>query len=245
MPERVLDWRNPHPDPRSATFMVAPPTLVDRTKAKAWAGPYVRLDQGQEGACVGFGTTTEAMSTPVRVRPPGYVSTRVGGAAAANTFAQAVYRSAQKLDPWAGEDYDGTDVNSGMKVMRAVGYCTGWRWCSGVPDLVDTLISDGPVVIGVPWLSHMFTPGPFGVMDVSGTVEGGHCICLTGWYPSWHGQGSVLRARNSWGPDWGVDGDCFFPLAGMTQLLVGTPETGPGEAAVPIGRAMGSTRWPP
>lgn len=61
-------------------------------------------DQGQEGACVGFGCS-RAMSLLNRTRYDG----------------QWLYHTAQENDEWPGEDYDGTSVRAGLDVLRAVG----------------------------------------------------------------------------------------------------------------------------
>lgn len=241
MPERKLDWRNPRPDLRNTQFPIRSLLQVaaDRSRAKAWAGPYVRLDQGREGACVGFGWTTELMSTPVRVRPPGY-SVSSSGTEAANQFASGIYHAAQAIDEWPGEDYDGTSVLAGAKIVRSRGFIEGYRWAFSIDDVVDSVILNGPVVIGVPWFESMYYTDDRGLVEVSGDLVGGHCLTLTGYYPTYPGTNGkpVLRWRNSWGTSYGVDGDGFIRLSDLDALLTGTPETGEGEACVPVGRLL-------
>lgn len=242
MPERKLDWINPRPDLRNTQFPIRSllPATADRSRPKAWAGPYVRLDQGQEGACVGFGWTTELMSNPVRVRPPGY-STSPSGVRAANSYAAALYHQAQQIDEWPGEDYDGTSVLAGAKVVRSRGLIEGYRWAFSTDDVVDSLILTGPVVIGVPWFYSMYDTDADGIVHVDGELVGGHCICITGYYPRIKGSGGqpVMRWRNSWGDSYGLNGDAYVKVSDLDALLQGTPETGPGEACVPLGRSYG------
>lgn len=233
MPDRKLDWVNTNPDPRNAHFPLAA-GIVDTSRPKAWAGPYVRLDQGPDGACVGFGWTIEAMSSPVRARPGGYR----GKVSEANFFAFDVYRTAQTVDEWPGESYEGTSVNAGAKVMRDRAFITGWNWANGINDVIAALITEGPVVLGIPWMDTMFDTDANGLLTVGGSVAGGHCICATGWYPRLWG-GPAIRLRQSWGAEWGNKGDCFIRPDDLAALLHGTAETGPGEAAVPVGRGYG------
>lgn len=227
MPDRTFDWR-PSTDPRNDEHLSRPllATNIPR-RAKAWTGPYWRIDQGSDGACVGFGWTIEAMSKPIVFRPSPYSKSD------AEAFAIARYHEAQRLDEWAGEDYDGSSVNGGAKAMRAEGYITGWKWHRSVDDVIDALLTDGPQVMGSDWRSGMFTPDAgTGIIHATGGVAGGHCYCLTGYYPSWHGR-EVVRLRNSWGR-WGQNGDAYLPVEDLRSLW-----SDGAEAAMPIGRSYG------
>lgn len=227
MPDRTFDWR-PSTDPRNEQHLSRPllATNIPR-RAKAWQGPYIRIDQGPDGACVGFGWTNEAMSTPVRFRPKPYTFT------GANAFAVDRYHEAQRLDEWAGEAYEGSSVNGGAKAMRAAGYITGWKWHRSVDDVIDALITDGPQVVGSDFRQGMFYPDAgTGIIHATGSVAGGHCYCLTAYYPSWHGR-EVVRLRNSWGR-WGANGDAYLPVEDLRSLW-----SDGAEAAMPIGRSYG------
>jgi len=89
----------PEFDERSRMFLVR--DQIKSTKPivnKIWDVP-VWLDQGQEGACVGFGFSHELLGDPVAV-------TGINDA-----FARALYKHIQTRDPWPGEcvDYE-TDI---------------------------------------------------------------------------------------------------------------------------------------
>jgi hypothetical protein len=63
------------------------------------------LDQGKEGACVGFAWSHELAAYPVRVEVD-------------DEFARSkIYAEAQKIDEWPGEAYHGTSVLAGAKVV--------------------------------------------------------------------------------------------------------------------------------
>lgn len=65
----------------------------------------VFYDQGSEGACVGF-SVSRAATWLNRKRYD----------------ARWLYREAQKIDYWEGEDYEGTSVRAGMEVLRDEGH---------------------------------------------------------------------------------------------------------------------------
>jgi hypothetical protein len=101
----------------------------------------VHLDQGQEGACVGFGWAHEAAARPV-VRP------------ATEADAEAIYRRAQQLDGFP-DDQDGSSVLAGAKATRERGWLGTYRWAFSLNDVLATVGWLGPVVIGVNWYTGM------------------------------------------------------------------------------------------
>jgi hypothetical protein len=232
--ERTFDWA-PHHDPRSREFPVrtALPArrlrrrLTRRSSIRWWASHHV-LDQGAEGACVGFGWTQEAMAMPVRIHPDD-----------PHEFARSVYSEAQFIDEWPGEAYEGTSVLAGAKIMQRHGYIDGYRWAFSIDDVIDALLYLGPVVIGIPWYESMYETRPSGLVEVGGRLVGGHCIVLVGyqsstWLPgeSIRERHEVFRWRNSWGKSYGKRGDGFVRRADLERLLADQ-----GEACVPMGRS--------
>lgn len=188
------------------------------------------LDQGQEGACVGFGWSHEIAAYP-----------KVSETS--NEFARHLYWDAQRVDPWEGGSYtgaspvyEGTSVLAGAQVLKARGYIEEYRWAFSVDDVLRALSHEGPVVIGVPWMDSMHEPDPDGLLDISGVPIGGHCCLVRGHQTKRRLRAArryshVVRIRNSWGPDWGVGGDGFLEVHDLERLL----RMG-GEACVPIGR---------
>ena len=218
----------PRHDERSLNYPVRALTAGRKRPSQVWWGsPKEKLDQGREGACVGFAWTNELLALPVRsVLPqPG------------NAFALNVYRSAQKIDQWEGEAYEGTSVLAGAKVLQLGGWIQGYRWAFSVDEVLDALAFLGPVVVGVPWLEGMYRTSADGLVRVEGRKVGGHAILLTGF--GWRRFGGrfggerlfVVRWRNSWGGSYGVGGDGFVRVEDLGLLLRDV-----GEACVPVGR---------
>ena len=167
---------------------------------------------------MGFAWTHELAAVPYDIR------------GLTDSNARAAYREAQKIDQWPGEDYSGTSVIAGAKVVQAKGYMREYRWVFGIDDLMATLSNHGPVVLGIPWLRSMYAPDERGVLEVTGEPIGGHAILARGLLLKRFGR-PVIRLRNSWGRDWGYDGDCFVYAEDLERLL----KMG-GEACVPVGR---------
>jgi hypothetical protein len=98
-----------------------------------------------------------------------------------NDIALMIYREAQKIDEWAGEDYDGTSVLAGMKVLHRMGLITEYRWAgagtqTALDDLVRAIAYKGPAGLGIPWYTGMFRPESDGRLRVTGQIEGYHAI---------------------------------------------------------------------
>ena len=214
--------RVPFFDPRSRAYPIAE-VVPETLRSRSWpCRP--RLDQGREGACVGFAWSHELAATP-----------KVVGVD--NDYAQRLYREAQTVDEWAGESYEGSSVLAGAKVVQSRGLIESYRWSFGIDDLLRALSHAGPVVIGIPWLYGMYYPRPSGLVDVHGGEVGGHALLTRGVILSGKVSGEprqpvpLVRCRNSWGVEWGRDGDFFIRADDLERLL----KQG-GEGCVPLGR---------
>lgn len=206
-------------DERSRGFAIRP-LLADLTpRSYTWSlvGPQFPLDQGSEGACVGFSWSQEAAARPV-IEP-----------GVSNEFALAVYHQAKTLDQWPGEDYDGTSVLAGAKVMQLRGYIREYRWCFGLNDVLATVSRRGPVVLGINWYDGMFAPDGRGLLHISGGIAGGHAIMCNGV----NVPRRDVTLTNSWGLNWGMFGRARLSWDDLDRLLHED-----GEACAPIRRLV-------
>lgn len=207
-------------DPRNLAHRITATQDLSQ-KSVLWTPGPVVLDQGEEGACVGFGTSGEAAASPVRVP---HIT---------NDVAFSVYNRAKEIDEFEGVDYEGTSVRAGMLVGREKGWWTGFQWATNIPAFL-TALQTGPVVIGLEWWDGMYD-APNGILRATGKVVGGHCILVTGYTPK-HPVLRVpaFRLRNSWGPSWGLNGSAYIEASALEDLVFGRG----GEAAVPVGRKL-------
>lgn len=171
-------------------------------------------DQGREGACVGFAWSHELAARP-KVRPTSAAE------------AMSIYRRAQQIDQWSGEDYDGTSVIAGAKVVRERGGLDTYRWAFDLNDLILAVGYKGPAVLGTNWYEGMFEPARDGYLKVTGERVGGHAILCNS--VSIKSRSFVLH--NSWGKDWGNNGTARITFDDMARLL-----REQGEACIPVVR---------
>lgn len=208
-------------DERSRGYQVRA-LLEQPVRHRARARPGRPLDQGAEGACVGFSIAGRLNTSPKALRPR-----------YANADARTLYHEAQRIDPWPGgsyegasPNYEGTSVLAGMQAAKARDLIGEYRWVGAgsgraVDDLLDTLKWVGGVVMGTRWMRSMFRPRPH-----SGLLEVDYDSGLSG-YHAWHCIDAVwtslptegkrrlyLAGQNTWGPGFGVTwrgvSGCFF-----------------------------------
>jgi hypothetical protein len=229
MTERIFDWVSRH-DPESRRYKIKPLLASRKIEKKPvfWQEGVV-LDQGSEGACVGFAWMGELLAEPESPKSQpsfGY----------ANSLAISFYNEAKTVDEWPGESYEGTSVLAGAKVMKKAGFIGEYRWCFSIDEVRDAVISEGPVVIGIPWFGGMYDTLDNGLVKLAGQPTGGHAILITGYHPRMR-FGSVthevFRWRNSWGTDYGVEGSGWIKYKDLAKLLADN-----GEACVPMQREI-------
>lgn len=219
--DRTFD-RRPEFDERSRAFPILDHLLIHHgaeaaalvPRSYTWSAGEV-LDQGREGACVGFGWSGELLARPSVV--PGVD----------DASASRLYHAAQQVDEWPGDDYEGTSVLAGAKVVKAAGFMAEYRWAFSVDDVVLTLGYHGPVVIGVNWRSGMWDVDGDGYVHATGDVVGGHCVFLRAVNVKRRG----VLIQNSWGSGWGVGGCAHLSWDDLGVLL-----DDDGDACVPVGR---------
>ena len=108
-------------DPRDYIFQpslgLLPATIDHRGLAPV-------LDQGAEGACVGFALATVInVSLTRRARPA-----RARRAPPERVSARMLYEMARRHDEWRGESYEGTSLRGAMKGWHKHGVTSDARW---------------------------------------------------------------------------------------------------------------------
>lgn len=173
------------------------------------------LDQGEEGACTGFGLAA-SINTLLRMRD---------GRAASEVSPHMLYAMAKRYDQWPGEQYDGSSARGAMKGWHKHGVCLAAHWRAGeqqyltgkaldsarlhplgvyfrvLPKRID--LHTALAEVGVLFVSAGTHRGwdelddgciPF---DPGFECDGGHAFAVVGYTE----QG--LLVQNSWGRDWG------------------------------------------
>lgn len=158
------------------------------------------LDQGREGACVGYSLTHRLNASPVR-------STYEDPAAL------YIYREAQKIDPWPGEDYSGTSVAAGFEVLQRMGYLTDVKATRSIAQMREAIKTTG-LVLSVPWYESDYRPGKDLWLRFSGNQVGRHAIFVFGL-----SRNDVWWLQNSWGPDYAKNGRVRVRQSTLLDLI--------------------------
>jgi hypothetical protein len=219
-------------DLRSLNFLVAARPevgLIKKPRSYTWLLQQW-LDQGAEGACVGFGYAHDLAARPAVV---------VG---ITDDYARmSLYYRFQREDPWPGgaypgasPRYDGTAVLAGAKVCTDMGYYSGYDWALNASEVAQGIAYTGPAVLGLTWHEGMWDADSNGFIHPTGKVIGGHCICAVAVkivWKSWHSrmfsqnwenvdmERSYITLHNSWGKSWGTNGRVKLSLAELDLLM--------------------------
>lgn len=198
-----------------------------------WQAGRQRLDQGLNGGSVGFGWTADLQAEPANY-------TRQIDGYAPQYFATHIHHEAREVDAFPSDDEDGTSVLAAATVLHHGGFIVSYCWAFSIDDVIDAVIQVGPVVVGIPWFESMYEPHFSGLVEVDGRVVAGHCVTLTGYDPKLNlvGEGEpveALVARNSFGDEYGDNGDIYITAEDLEHLLWGRYGS---EACVPIARHL-------
>lgn len=211
-----------HYDERSKSYPIR--TLLEGKKLRSYTWRlFDWLDQGYEGACVGFSWSHELAARPKEVKD------------ITNQTARQLYFRAQELDVWPGGAYpnanpfyEGTSVLAGAKAVQETGKMAEYRWAFSLDDAVRSIGHEGPGILGTWWYEGMMTPDEKGFIKPTGDKLGGHAIVVRG--VNFNRQ--EVRLSNSWGKSWGKDGDCLMTFEDFEKVLMNE-----GEYCVPVGRS--------
>jgi hypothetical protein len=188
------------------------------------------LDQGSEGACVGFSFGHELAAKPQVV------------SGLTNRYArESIYWEAQKIDQWDGGAYpggtpfyEGTSVLAGAQINKRNGFYESYSWALSIEELARGLAYFGPCVLGIDWFEGMYDTDAKGYIHPYGNIVGGHAILAhsikivykTLW--SWTARTwadvdwdrSYVVLWNSWSERWGVNGTAKISLRDLEHLLL-------------------------
>jgi hypothetical protein len=186
---------------RTLQQISTPPKVLTQRywDANGWWG-----DQGNKPQCVGYSWAHWLEDGPIQ---------QSGIPPIIKPF--DIYKNAQKLDEWYGENYDGTSVRGAVKYLKKIGKVKSYYWAFDVQTLSETILKLGPVVVGTNWYNGMFYPNKNGLIKISGQMVGGHAYLINGVDT----KTKQFRIKNSWGKSWGNGGHAFISFNDMSRLI--------------------------
>ncbi|MBC7088662.1 MAG: hypothetical protein H5T96_09405 [Tissierellales bacterium] len=178
-------------------------------KFKYWCPNMWTGNQGQTSQCVAYSWCHWLAAGP-KTQPAARALRNGAPADPAN-----IYHMAQQVDEWPGDNYDGTSVRAGAKVLKSHGYIDSYYWAWNVEEVINALLTLGPVVVGTNWTERMFYPSDEGIIKLTGRVAGGHAYLLDGISLT----KGLIRIKNSWGREWGNKGFAYISIEDMNTLI--------------------------
>lgn len=166
-----------------------------------------RIDQGNEGTCVGHGTTNYLAGAPrMHTSFPAFADVDV-----AHTFARNLY-----FDITGDSTYqNGAWPRDAMDWCITKGYAAAYYRLVSIDEVVDYLLQHGPVGFASPWFDSMWNVAsgwgyskiPYLKVDPASGIAGYHWYVFSGVDKDPEdGRAPRLRVWNSWGPEWGFNG---------------------------------------
>lgn len=195
--------------PVSAILMEVPPQLTEKYWwADGWWG-----DQGSTSECTCYSWMHWLEDGPVvqdlqphRQKP--LISPN------------KLYKAAQERDQWAGTAYNGSSVRAVARCLKELGVITEYRWASNISDIINTVLTVGPMVVGTKWYEGMNSPNNEGRMRITGRDYGGHAYVINGVDT----KKNMFRIKNSWGKAWGKQGYAFIDIDDFNKLFLRSGE---------------------
>lgn len=197
------------PDERDKRFSIKSklPLRESKKTYKYWWPNGWWGDQGYTAQCVAYSWGHWLNAGPITQ------NSKLGGEYTINPA--HVYTEAQRIDRWPGENYDGTSVRAGAKVLQREGYIAEYSWAWDINTVIQALLEKGPLVVGTEWKYDMFFPNENGIITATGDSAGGHAYLLDGI----NVNKQLIRIKNSWGRNWGNKGFAYISFDDMDKLI--------------------------
>lgn len=176
--------------------------------SKFWWQSRMKLNQGDTGICVAC--------TFVHRRADGPIPTSGLDLA----YAKDLYVAATG-DASLQQGTNAWYVCEELRARRAISH---YYWVTNATQMVNTVLTVGTVCVGTDWHTSMFVPKRkhgklFVEVDFTSNVEGGHEYLISGLELKPKSGPPFYRLKNSWGKDWGDQGNACIAVKDLHELL--------------------------
>src|SRR6266511_2811538 len=148
--------RLPEDDPKNRNFLMRMESPLPKllTGVRHWWDNGWWGDQGFKPQCVGYASAHYLEDSPLTHPEAGpYVDP------------QAIYDGAQRMDDWP-LPHDGTSGLAACKWMLSQGLIERYTWGYSAEDVINAVLTLGPVLIGIPWFNSMDEESSSGILRI-------------------------------------------------------------------------------
>ena len=196
-------------DSRDRSYGIAPMLMsVPQISERFWWDDGWWGNQGTTSQCVAYSWSHWIEDGPV-------IQDSVVGRTKPLFDTTMLYETCQKVDQFPGENYNGTSVRAGAKILKELGIISEYRWAFNVNEIINTLLTLGPMVVGTKWYHKMQFPSKSGIIKPRGRAIGGHAYLLNGV----NVDKEYFRIKNSWGKQWGDSGHAYVSFSDFEKIF--------------------------
>lgn len=171
-------------------------------KGVKWDFPCTALDQKDTPHCVGFAMAHFGINLPTWT-----VYTKED--------AHRLYYKCKEKDGEPGRE-NGTTLRSAAKVLQDIGAINAYAFARTVDQIKWWLRNRGPVIVGILWTEDMMRPDEDNVLNTGGFFVGGHGFIIN----EITEDDLFFGLKNSWGPNWGINGKAYISVKDFTELFM-------------------------
>ena len=176
------------------------------TNPVSWSNTENVLDQGETPHCVGFAGAQWGNTLPVDDKYD-------------NSDGHDLYYLCKVMDGEPKEE-NGSNSRSLAKALKQAKRLNTYAFAANVDEIIQWLLTKGPVLIGTDWYTGMFNPDSQGFIRPTGVVEGGHMYLAIGYDPATE----IIEYLNSWSDDWGLNGRFYMWKNDATKVFANQGE---------------------
>lgn len=126
-----------------------------------------------------------------------------------------IYNGARKLDK-TSSSIEGSKLDFAVDFLKEQGFIKEDFWTNKTDQVIDYLNKISPVVFSLPWYEKMNHPEKDGNLITKGPLIGFHAVLGF----RYDGLKNKIYIRNSWGKNWGVEGNAYLTLDNLEKLMI-------------------------
>ena len=177
-----------------------PPVGAEKTKTLFRAYKTgKRTDQGTESSCVGHALYNLLAAEPISQSP---------------FNPNEIFDAARKIGKQP-KSVKGSNLIDGIDFLKNENLIEKEYWATKADLVGDYINNVAPVVLSIPWFERMDDAAKDGRIKAAGDYVGGHAIFCYGY----DGLKKRFWLKNSWGSNWGLDGNCYITFGDLEKLF--------------------------